>query len=394
MSKPNTEGIHSFFNQQAKGWDQVDSHDDKKISHLLDKINIQKGDTILDLGCGTGVISKKLYERSKKQVIALDLSEKMIEIAKEKKIPDEEVHFEVGDFYQLGEIQFSKIIIFNAYPHFLELNAFKEALQKHLKEDGIFAIVHDLGRKQLHDCHKGKDVSLLSRELYDPLKESEIYSDDFTILKAEEGEDYYLLVGQKKKVAPIAFSVMEERDKREKKTRQLLIDTLFSLLKEKKYEEISAIDLIKTSKVSSSTFYSHFKKKEDVLEAFIENVVEHILSEKKRKEENHDFRKERDPESLLSHLFLHFEEEKENLNILFKSKEGKYQFDEMTKEKLYPLFESIIDCGAIEKEGMEHRFLVELITDTFLCYLHLWLKGNTGVDGYNASKQFLKLFRS
>ncbi len=394
MSNPDTTLIRSFFDSHAPNWDNNDEHDKTKIQQLLDKVGILEGDRILDLGCGTGVISEMLYERSKRQVTAVDLSEKMIEQAKSKHISEKEVLFQAKDFYSMRDGEFDLIIIFDAYPHFLELNEFKESIIRNLSEDGRFAIVHDLGRKQLHDCHKGRDVSLLSRDLSDPNTEAQLYKSDFDILKAEEGENYYLLVGQKKKLSPSLFSMTEERDKREVKTRQLLIQTFFSLLKEKSYSEITITDLIKNSKVSSSTFYSHFKSKEDIIKAIGDNVLEHVLAEKKKKEDGHDFSKESDPVSLLSHLFLHLEEDKDDLLSLLHDKEGKNLFYDKMKEGLLPVMESFVECGIIHKEGLQRQFFSLFLSEALTGYLFLWLEKNAGLDAFEASNMFLKLFQS
>ena len=392
MSEPDTTQIRSFFDERAKTWDDHENHDYDKINALLDKVGILEGDCILDLACGTGIISSLLYSRCKRKVTAVDLSEKMIKEAKNKHIDENKVVFKVQDFYSLKDGNYDLIVIFDAYPHFLQLNEFKEALIRNLSDGGRFAIIHDLGRKQLHDCHKGRDVSLLSRDLNDPNKEAEIYKNDFDILKAEEGEDFYLLVGQKKKVSPVLFTLSEERDKREIKTRQLLINTFYSLLKEKSYSDITITDIIKSSKVSSSTFYSHFKTKEDIIKAICDSVLEHVLAIKKKKEEGHDFSKESDPESLLSHLFLHMEEDKEELLILLHDKDGKYLFYNKMREGLLPLMESFVDCGIIKKEGMERHFISLFLSDALTSYLILFLENNSGMNATLASSRFLQLF--
>ena len=392
MSEPDTTQIRSFFDERAKTWDDHENHDYDKINALLDKVGILEGDCILDLACGTGIISSLLYSRCKRKVTAVDLSEKMIKEAKNKHIDENKVVFKVQDFYSLKDGNYDLIVIFDAYPHFLQLNEFKEALIRNLSDGGRFAIIHDLGRKQLHDCHKGRDVSLLSRDLNDPNKEAEIYKNDFDILKAEEGEDFYLLVGQKKKVSPVLFTLSEERDKREIKTRQLLINTFYSLLKEKSYSDITITDIIKNSKVSSSTFYSHFKTKEDIIKAICDSVLEHVLAIKKKTEEGHDFSKESEPESLLAHLFLHMEEDKEELLILLHDKDGKYLFYNKMREGLLPLMESFVDCGIIKKEGMERHFLSLFLSDALTSYLTLFLENNSGMNATLASSRFLQLF--
>ncbi len=394
MSEHNTEQICAFFDERAEKWDENDEHREEKTDSLLSQIGIRENDRVLDLGCGTGVISRKLYQLSKRQVYALDLSEKMILQAKKKGIPEKEVSFHSGDFYTLEEGPFDVIVIFDAYPHFLELKAFKESLLRNLVDGGKFAIVHDLGRKQLHDCHKGRDVSLLSRDLSDPRKEADLYRDDFNIIREEEGEDYYLLIGEKKKVEPVLYSLNDEEDRRRKKTRELLIEVFYSLLKEKGYEEITPYDIIRASKVSSSTFYSHFRTKEDIVKGIVDTVLSHVLAEKKKKEESHDFSREQDPESLLTHLFLHFAEDRKNLLVLLSDSQGKKVFEEKLKEALLPLMESFLDCDVIHKPGMDRRFLSEFLSVALSSYLILWCEENTGKDAMEAAEGFLALFRS
>src|SRR5260221_11237122 len=57
----------------------------------------------------------------------------------------------------------------------------------------------------------------------------------------------------------------EKRDRRTRKTRQILRDTLLTLLKEKRYDDISVQDIIERADVARSTFYVHYVDKDDLL---------------------------------------------------------------------------------------------------------------------------------
>jgi AcrR family transcriptional regulator len=57
----------------------------------------------------------------------------------------------------------------------------------------------------------------------------------------------------------------EKQDRRTRRTRQLLRDTFVTLLKEKRYEDISVQDIIERADVARSTFYVHYVDKEDLL---------------------------------------------------------------------------------------------------------------------------------
>ena len=194
--------IKNYFNKVSETWDSKSEDNDSKISSLLDEIMIKKGDAILDVGCGTGIISKRLYDRSKRTVTAIDISDNMIKIAKSKLNDNSIVNFECRDFYEHMDNSFDLIVVFDAYPHFLDCDKFKKSAIEKLNPDGRIAIIHDLGRQQLKDCHKGKDVCLISRELSDPITESKLFQDEFNILKAKEGEDFYILLAQKKNLTP------------------------------------------------------------------------------------------------------------------------------------------------------------------------------------------------
>jgi len=57
----------------------------------------------------------------------------------------------------------------------------------------------------------------------------------------------------------------EKKDRRTRKTRQILRSALLALLKEKRYEDISVQDIIERADVARSTFYVHYVDKDDLL---------------------------------------------------------------------------------------------------------------------------------
>lgn len=56
-----------------------------------------------------------------------------------------------------------------------------------------------------------------------------------------------------------------KEDRRTRRTRQLLRDALLSLLKEKRYVDISVQDIIERADIARSTFYVHYIDKDDLL---------------------------------------------------------------------------------------------------------------------------------
>jgi 2-polyprenyl-3-methyl-5-hydroxy-6-metoxy-1,4-benzoquinol methylase len=189
--------IKDFFDKLAPSWDDGAKGKENEIKALLGRLGIKKGDDVLDLACGTGVITSYLHDLSSNDVTGLDLSPKMIEMAKRKYLDKPWAHFEVGDFLSWSSLKlFDFIVVYNAYPHFLDPKVLSSCLAKKLRNGGKFAIVHSLGRKELDKHHSNVPCSI-SRNLLSPQEEALNFADGFKIDLTEEGENFYLLRGVK-----------------------------------------------------------------------------------------------------------------------------------------------------------------------------------------------------
>ena len=171
-----------YFDELAPKWDSICEHD-SKLESLLSSLDIKEGDKVLDVACGTGVISERLYAMSKTTVDAIDVSSEMIKVAKTKDYMG--VNFKVADLYTYRDSKYDVIVIFNAYPHFLDVNKFKDSLCALLNKDGRVYIIHDCDRIELNSHHKAHAMNV-SRMLDDIPTEAKMYQDKFKILEAYE----------------------------------------------------------------------------------------------------------------------------------------------------------------------------------------------------------------
>ncbi len=108
-------------------------------------------------------------------------------------------------------------------------------------------------------------------------------------------------------------------DKRVIKTKQDIKNGFLNLLKIKNYNDITIENILKESNVARSTFYEHFKSKEDILSSLSEDIFTHITSINLEKELHHDFSSKNNFKDLLLHMFYHFYEDKEILKIIFEN---------------------------------------------------------------------------
>lgn len=187
--------IEEFFDSKASGWDAKEKITKERLNQLLDLLPIKDNMKICDLGCGTGIITGLLKQRTNCKVIGIDLSSNMIKIAKEKYKDVKDIEFRKEDFY-LNKEKFDFIVIYNAYPHFLDTKKLNEVLYNSLNKDGYFAILHSLSRQHLTNVHSScNDISFNLSEVN---IEASKYKDNFNIIQANEDDSSYLIICQKK----------------------------------------------------------------------------------------------------------------------------------------------------------------------------------------------------
>lgn len=192
-----TNPIESFFDKLAANWD-INANDNLKVvGEYLKRAGIAKGQKVLDLACGTGVITGLLHSLTEEDVLGLDLSGEMIAHAKTKYAGMPGIEFMQGDFLSFEGGRYDAIVLYNAYPHFLDPVALSACFARHLSEDGFFIILHSFGRGRLKRHHDGLGPTI-SRDLEAPEEEAKSFAKEFDICLAEEDENHYLLCGKLK----------------------------------------------------------------------------------------------------------------------------------------------------------------------------------------------------
>ncbi|HLO32309.1 MAG TPA: TetR/AcrR family transcriptional regulator [Anaerolineales bacterium] len=69
----------------------------------------------------------------------------------------------------------------------------------------------------------------------------------------------------------------EKQDRRSQRTRHLLSEALVQLIREKDYNAITVSDIIERANVGRSTFYAHYRDKDDLFVGELDRVID-ILS--------------------------------------------------------------------------------------------------------------------
>ena len=186
--------VKEFFNRIAQTYEHQDNDN---ISKLLSFIDFKDVHDVLDLGCGQGILSTKLASLlPSAQIVGLDLSEKMIEIAKNN-ISNPRINFLAGDYYSFNpDRKFDLIICFDAYPHFLDKDGFVSKSIDLLSSNGRLIIMHDAS-KDMINSHHDRHAMGVSTPLKEVSEEIKPFLNKFELVKSLD-EDIYFIELQKK----------------------------------------------------------------------------------------------------------------------------------------------------------------------------------------------------
>lgn len=144
--------ISSFFDKFAGSWDKNQVRNEEVIEKILCIAGIKSGVNVLDVACGTGILFGDYYKRNVSSVTAIDISENMVRLAKQK-FPEADVICGDAETYKLGK-EFDSIVIYNAFPHFVNDKMLIENLSSQLSNGGRLTIAHGCSREEIIECHK------------------------------------------------------------------------------------------------------------------------------------------------------------------------------------------------------------------------------------------------
>lgn len=181
--------VSAFFDSLADSWDSGMVKNQWKIDKILGVAEVTQGKTVLDVACGTGVLIPDYLRRNVKKCVAVDISERMVEIAKNKFSQYDNVDFLCADaeLYDFSET-FDCIVIYNAFPHFADRERLFDNLSKCLETGGRITVAHGMSRESLMNHHSGiaEKVSTVLPEAENLAEIMKAYFDIDTVISTDE----------------------------------------------------------------------------------------------------------------------------------------------------------------------------------------------------------------
>lgn len=150
-SKPEgqLETVKKHFEDEAKEFDQIISqlipHYSEMVNALVSVLPFEKSSAInvIDLGCGTGTISKQIKEEYPHATITcLDLAKNMIEMSQLKLAGFSGVQYEIGNFNSYEFKETYDVVVSSLALHHLvtseEKKVFYKKIYESLRANGVF----------------------------------------------------------------------------------------------------------------------------------------------------------------------------------------------------------------------------------------------------------------
>ena len=147
----------SFFDKHATRWDETRRPDeDEQLARVVTLSDVRKGQGILDVGTGTGVLIPHLLRwlGPTGRIVAVDISPEMLCKAEAKGFP-EIVSFRRVDVHDLPfpDCSFDRVICNAAFPHFDDRRLSLREMRRVLRPGGYLVISHPIGRAAVNALH-------------------------------------------------------------------------------------------------------------------------------------------------------------------------------------------------------------------------------------------------
>ncbi|EJU24544.1 ribosomal protein L11 methyltransferase-like protein [Peptoanaerobacter stomatis] len=186
--------IKEFFNIKASNWDNESKADDNLLKAIFEITGIKNNMKVLDIGCGTGVLFGSLLKYAPSEIVGVDISDKMLEIARKKYGHFDNIKFKNMDVLELDENDFDIVYIYNAYPHIMDVEKLKSKLKQICKSGARIVIVHGMSRNFIENIHKNVGNNI-SRTLRNVKTETKFWEDVLDIDIAIDTDKFYMLSG-------------------------------------------------------------------------------------------------------------------------------------------------------------------------------------------------------
>ncbi|OPZ23980.1 MAG: Phthiotriol/phenolphthiotriol dimycocerosates methyltransferase [Lentisphaerae bacterium ADurb.BinA184] len=210
----------AFFNEQAEGWSERcwQAREAREpgvvragLQRLVAALDIAASGTLLDVGCGDGVLVPHLLGRLGPggRLIELDVAEKMI-ACNRRRHHDPRLQFVVADVADcaLATESIDGIVCFSCFPHFADPRGVVRALAGLLRPGGWLAVSHLSSSAELNAYHTQAHPAVGGAVLPTAPELAGVFAAaGLSIACADDEPAFYLVLGRRARPPAIRGSV-------------------------------------------------------------------------------------------------------------------------------------------------------------------------------------------
>lgn len=176
-------------------------------------------------------------------------------------------------------------------------------------------------------------------------------------------------------------------DRRQKKSRESIVEAFNTLLSQKKYADITVQDIIDLADVGRSTFYAHFETKDALLRELCDSLFTHVISAHSEAEQTHDFSGNADSaDSVITHILYHLRDNSHHfVDILREESNG--LFLQYFRQYLTVVFRKELN-GKLKKINVPEDYLYHHISCSFIDTLKWWIDNDMKESPEKVEKYF------
>ena len=191
----------TYFNHRAAVWDETSSETNTtKLELMAQRLNIEPGSTVLDVGSGTGVFTPFLLSRIGRegQLVALDFAEEMLKNA-QAKCPGGKIYYLHADVTSMPLLEevFDVVVCYSSFPHFQDKPRALAEINRITKSGGRLLICHTSSRAIINEFHRQIPAVANGTILNEYEMQFMLSMAGFTDIKIDDSSDSYLCSARK-----------------------------------------------------------------------------------------------------------------------------------------------------------------------------------------------------
>ncbi|MGN0035055.1 MAG: class I SAM-dependent methyltransferase [Coriobacteriales bacterium] len=190
------ERVAAYFDARADEWAKMERCTRSALQPAVTALaGIHQGSTVCDLGCGLGVMLPVYHDLGVRYVLGVDISPRMVELARQRNAGYPEASFVATDACDLvTDDRFDAVVVYNAYPHFLDHPALVKKVHELLVPEGRFVVAHSTGRDTINRHHEAVARGV-SSGLGPAEDEAEVWRGLFDVDTVVDTPDFYAFAG-------------------------------------------------------------------------------------------------------------------------------------------------------------------------------------------------------